>query len=184
MTDLNLFLRILDKSAKRLPIVCAAALPLGLIGCNQSRLNYLNLKDIEQNVGSFYKSKSLTENLRVKEVAKGIRVEGFCILSAYEERVTPTSDKVIAVNAFLEKNKLLGREDYWHLIVKTPEELRVARFDAAQIPLISPRPAYGGGNCVLTRSIIFSKMLVQTGGAPLVGGSRNMKVVIDIQPGD
>jgi len=184
MVDPSLLVRALRKSARLLQTTCATLLPLSLFGCGQSGFEHLSLKDLEEKVGSFYESKNLTDELRVREVSAGRALEGFCILSAYEERVTPDSDKVIAVNAFLEKHQFVGREEYWHLIVKTSNGLRVARFNTAQIPLVSPRPAYEGKNCVATRSIIFSKKLVSAGGAPLLGGGPNTKIVIRIQPGD
>jgi len=183
MVDLSLLIRALQQSAKRLQIACATLLPLNFFGCSQPVFEHLRLKDFEEKVDRYFESKNLTDDLRVNEVCEG-RLEGFCILSAYEERVTPDSDKVIAVNALLEKHQFVGREEYWHLIVKTSNGLRVARFNTAQVPLVSPRPAYDGKNCVATRSIIFSKKLVSTGGAPLIGGGPNTKIVINIQPGD
>jgi len=165
-------------------IACATLLPLNFFGCSQPVFEHLRLKDFEEKIDRYFESMNLTAVLRVSEVSEGWALEGFCILSAYEERVTPDSDKVIAVNALLEKHQFVGREEHWHLIVKTSDGLRVARFNTAQVPLISPRPAYDGKNCVATRSIIFSKKLVSTGGAPLIGGGPYTQIVIDVQPGD
>ena len=184
MVDLSLLIGALQQSAKRLQIACATLLPLSFFGCSQPTFDHLRLKDFEEKIGRYFESKNLTDDLRVSEVSEGRALEGFCILSAYEERVTPDSDKVIAVNALLEKHQLVGREEHWYLIVNTSDGLRVAKLNTAQVPLVSPRPAYDGKNCVVTRSIIFSKRLVPSGGAPLIGGGPNNKIVINIQPGD
>jgi len=184
MFDASLLGRTLRKTVRLMQTTCATLIPLSLFGCGQSGFEHLRSIDIEEKVGNFYESKNLTDELRVREASAGMALEGFCILSAYEDRVTPDSDGVVAVNAFLEKHQFVGREEYWYLIVKTPDGLRVARFNTARIPLVSPRPAYEGKNCVTTRSIIFSKKLVSAGGAPLVGGGPNTKIVISVQPGD
>ncbi len=164
-----------------------AVLLLSLLGCNHSQSNFRDLEDLEdleEKISDFYKHKGPTEYLEVREISGGKNVEGFCVLSAYEDRVTPASDKLIPVNNLLEKNHFLGKEEYWHLIVKTSDGLHIAKLKTTRTPLISPRPTYEGGNCVFTRSIIFSKTLIPTGGTPSITASPRMKTVINIQPGE
>ncbi len=184
MIDPRLIAKVLKKSAELAQAVCAALVPLSLLGCGQQELQHLRAKDIEERVDNFYVSKNPIEELRIREISVGVPLEGFCVLSAYEDRATSDSDKLIAVNALLEKHQLAGQEDYWHLIVKTPDGFRVAKFNSAQIPLISPRPAYEGKNCVMARSIIFSKKVVAAGATPLLRGGPNTKIAINIQPGN
>lgn len=187
MIDASLLARTLRKSVRLMKTTCATLIPLSLFGCGQSGVEHLRIKYLEESVSAFYESKNLTEDLRVRTILAGEVLEGFCVLSSYEDRVTPDSDKVIAVNAFLERHKLVGQEEYWYLIVKTADGLRLAKFNTAKIPLISPRPAYEGKNCVATRSIIFSKKSVSVRGAPLpplLGGGPNTIIVINVQPGD
>ncbi|WP_154716607.1 hypothetical protein [Sterolibacterium denitrificans] len=176
--------KVLKKSAGLVQATCITLIPLSIFGCNPPEPEHLIIKDLKEKVSNFYESKSLTELLRIKTVLAGKELEGFCVLGAYEGRVTPDSDKVIPVNDFLGKYRLVGQENYWHLIVKTSDGLRFVRFNTAKTPLISPRPAYEGKNCVATRSIIFSKKSVLIGGAPLLGGGGNKKIVINVQPGD
>ena len=172
------------KWAKLLQTACTTLIPLCLLGCFQSEDQHSNLKDLERSVIAFYDSMSLSDELRVRGISGGIAIEGFCVLSAYEDRVTSESNKIIAANAFLEKHQLMGKEEYWHLIVKTANGIQLARFSSSQAPLISPRPTYDGANCAAARSIVFSKVLDPTGMMPLIGKISHTTIRINIQPGD
>lgn len=164
--------------------VCAVFLALSLLGCSQREFGKITVKEIEKGVADFYETKTLTGELRVTEISPEERVEGFCVLSAYEDRVTADSEKIISVNAFLEEHGLVGEESHWHLIIKTASGFRIAKFDTARTPLITPRPAYEGSNCVATRSIVFFKQSIAKGGSPLIGGGPSTRIVINVQAGD
>lgn len=146
----------------------------------------LGITEIEKLVANFYEAKTLSGELRITGVSPGERVAGFCVLSAYEDRVLADSEKIIPVNAFLEKQGIVSTESYWHLIIKTGSGLWVARFDTDQTPLIRPRPAYQYRdiNCVISKSIVFSKKSIKAGGMPFFGGGPTTKLVINVQPGD
>jgi len=171
------------KRSKMVRAACLVILSLSLLSCGQKEPVMLGITEIKKLVANFYEAKAITGELHITGVAPGERVAGFCILSAYEDRVTADSDKIIPVNAILEKQGLVGTESYWHLIIKTDSGLWVARFDEDKTPLIRPRPAYEGRNCVISKSIIFSKTSMKMGGLPLFGGGPTEMPVINVQPG-
>jgi hypothetical protein len=166
------------------PVAAAVTSFLTLSGCIRKDVDDVRLIDIETQVEAYYKTKARDKTLVIREVRPGEPVEGFCILSAYEDRVTPDSEAVISVNAFLDAQGIEGKEEYWHLVIKTPKGLRFARFDTAHTPLVSPRPGYAGKSCAVARSIIFQITSVPAGGMPLLGVGPKEKIVINAQPGD
>jgi len=166
------------------PIAAAVTSFLTLSGCIRKDVGDARLIDIEAQVKAYYKTKARDKTLVIREALPSEPIEGFCILGAYEDRVTPESEAVVAVNAFLDTQGLESNEAYWHLIIKTPKGLRFARFDTAHTPLISPRPSYAGKSCAAARSIIFQITSASAGGMPLLGGGPKEKIVINVQPGD
>lgn len=183
MSATKLLSAIIRKLMTIAPMTAAvAALPL-LNGCGQKSSDVVRLNDFEKRVRSYYEAQNPEGKLLVKEVLPGETIEGFCVLSAYEDRVTPESDGVIAVNSFLESQSIVGTEEHWHLIIKTSKGLRLARFDTASTPLVSPRPTYEKKNCVIAKSIVFTKTVVMTGTTPLISSGSRAKIVINVQPG-
>lgn len=157
---------------------------LTLSACKREESDDIRLIEVEKQVKSYYRTATRGTGLFIKEAFPGEFIEGFCILSAYESRVTPESETVLAVNGFLDAQGLVGDEAYWYLIIKTPKSIKLAKFDTAHTPLVSPRPAYAGKNCVIAKSIIFRVTPDSIGGSPLLGGGPKEKLFINVQPGD
>lgn len=152
---------------------------------DQNISKVVRLIDLEDCVKKYYAQDSI-EKIKMSEIENGWSIEGFCVLGGYESRVTEESDAVIKVNSFLESEKIVGSENHWYLIVKTSNGMRIAKFNHRSVPLISPRPAYEKKNCVISKSIVFTKDTIMIGGGPfpMIGGGPKSKCVINIHPGD
>lgn len=167
------------------PIVAALVSLPTMIGCRQRQAETVRLSYLEERVRRHYETQDHVGKLLVTEAIPGEPIEGFCVLSAYEDRVTPGGEGVVAINSFLEAQSVVGSEEYWHLVVKTHKGFRLARFDSARTPLISPRPAFiNGSSCVTTGSIAFIKTPVLVRGMRLLGIGPRIMIVIDVKPGD
>jgi hypothetical protein len=155
---------------------------LGAIGCNQVDADSNASKDIERRVAKFYTETAINQSVQIHTVSQNESIVAFCVLSAYEDRVIGAGVITEKVNEELEKIKLMGTEEYWHLIVITDNKVRIARFATTELPLISPRPAFDGGNCKTTTSI---KLIKQPPihASPKLYRLLESKSVINIQGG-
>lgn len=141
-------------SLPRLLVIAASIL---ISSCSRSPLDPIRDRHLEKTVLSFHRNDRLRA-IEIDSTAQLEPIEGFCVLSAYEDRVTPDSDKTAPVNRILEHHQLAGSEAYWHLIVKSTGGIKIAVFKSADIQLGSPRPAFNGGSCAVVKSIRLEKL--------------------------
>lgn len=154
-----------------------------LTACRKDELKKYEDGQIENIINEFYESDSISGIVEYDATDTNKKIEGFCVLSAYESRVTSEGELIIPANAFLQAIELKGEEDHWHLIINTSSGLRLARFETNRTPLITPRPSFNGTNCVRTKNITLIKKEIPTGGMPLLGG-KTTKIVLDLQKGE
>lgn len=156
---------------------------LGAIGCNQVDADSNASKDIERRVAKFYTETAINQSVQMHTVSQNESIIAFCVLSAYEDRVSGAGDITKKVNEELEKIQLTGTEEYWHLIMITDNKVRIARFATAELPLISPRPKFDGSNCKATTSIKLIKQDYPIHASAKLYRLRESKPTINIQGG-
>lgn len=153
-------------------------------GCHQADTASNASKDLEQKIYKFYAEAPINQSLQINVVPQSKSINAFCVLSAYEDRVSGEGYAKEKVNKELEQIKLTGSEEYWHLIVITDNKVVIAHFATTELPLISPRPIFDGNNCKTTTSIKLIKQAPPFHASTNLGRLRKPKPVINIQGGN
>lgn len=157
---------------------------LSALGCHQADTASNVSKDLQQKIYKFYAEATINQSLQINVVPPNKSINAFCVLSAYEDKVSGESDIEDKINKKIKALELVGTEEHWHLIVLTSNEIHITEFATNRLPLISPRPTFDGKNCKTTTSIKLIKQASPFDTSIISNGLRKPKSVINIKGGD